>query len=70
MFLCVGFLVLVIILPINCVGDEVDRLIATVSEAQMGGLGRAPCTGWLLRACLELWVGGVGRGDQHSNVAM
>lgn len=30
-FLLVGFLVLVIILPINCVGDEVDNLIASVS---------------------------------------
>ncbi len=54
-FLCVGFLVMVIILPINCVGDEVDNLIATVSKARVAGMGWQANTG-----CCTSWVcGGV-----------
>lgn len=40
-FLCVGFLVMVIILPINCVGDEVDRLIATNTTASNNATGES-----------------------------
>uniref|UniRef100_A0AAD5H1R9 ERD4-related membrane protein n=1 Tax=Chlorella ohadii TaxID=2649997 RepID=A0AAD5H1R9_9CHLO len=40
-FLCVGFLVMVIILPINCVGDEVDNLIATNTTATNNATGES-----------------------------